>query len=325
MTHEHELTTPVTLGTLDGRRARVALGWSRRPLHRCELPGRRLRRKRWDYWCVSTDRHFFAAFVADLDYLRVAVVTLLDVETGQLFERVAPRLGSVEMPSTVGGGAIHFEAPQLQLCFDPSGHATRLRVAAQTLTQSIEVDLAIAVPAESLNVVVPWDDRHYQFTSKQIGLDVEGSMVWNGRPVPIDGAFAALDFGRGVWPHDTRWNWAAAAGRADRRRIAFNLGGQWTDGTGSTENGLFVDGRLHKIGSDVTFERGPRRWKLRDAEGEVDLEFTPARERRLGVPMGALTPLGAQLHWCIGTFEGRILDQRVTALRGWAEDLAARW
>ncbi|MET8551707.1 DUF2804 family protein [Micromonospora zamorensis] len=45
----------------------------------------------------------------------------------------------------------------------------------------------------------------------------------------------------------TAWNWAAGA--APGRAI--QLGGKWTDGTRVTENGLFVDGRLHKIGGEL--------------------------------------------------------------------------
>jgi hypothetical protein len=48
-----ELTEPVDLCAPDGTLSPAALGWSRRPLHRCNLSGHLLRKKRWEYWCVA--------------------------------------------------------------------------------------------------------------------------------------------------------------------------------------------------------------------------------------------------------------------------------
>jgi len=41
------------------------------------------------------------------------------------------------------------------------------------------------------------------------------------------------------------------------------VGGKWTVGTGATENGVFVDARLSKIG------------RVRDAEGQIDATLVP--------------------------------------------------
>lgn len=43
---ERELTDPVTLCLPNGRLNLAAVGWSRNPLHRCNLTGRRLAKKR---------------------------------------------------------------------------------------------------------------------------------------------------------------------------------------------------------------------------------------------------------------------------------------
>ena len=37
------------------------------------------------------------------------------------------------------------------------------------------------------------------------------------------------------------------------RRIGLNFGGKWTDGTGMTENAVFVDGVMTKMHEDVIF------------------------------------------------------------------------
>jgi len=35
--------------------------------------------------------------------------------------------------------------------------------------------------------------------------------------------------------------------------------------------------------------------------------------------------LRARLDWCAGTFHGRILEQSIDGLFGWAEEVSARW
>ncbi|WP_255327271.1 DUF2804 family protein [Micromonospora sp. CNB394] len=50
----------------------------------------------------------------------------------------------------------------------------------------------------------------------------------------------------------------SALGPLTRRSI--QLGGTWTDGTGSTENAVFVDGRLHQVGADLTWEYDRADW-----------------------------------------------------------------
>ena len=63
-------------------------------------------------------------------------------------------------------------------------------------------------------------------------------------------SWAVLDHGRGRWPYRMTWNWGAASGVVDGRTIGLQIGGTWTDGTGSTENAVVVDGRLAKVSEE---------------------------------------------------------------------------
>ena len=108
---------------------------------------------------------------------------------------------------------------------------------------------------ETLNVVIPWSDIQFQYTSKQNTLPAVGYVqLDNERLEFASPAFGCLDYGRGVWPEHTVWNWGSASGVQGGRTVGLNLGGQWTDGTGMTENGICIDGRLTKISEDVVFE-----------------------------------------------------------------------
>ena len=296
-----EIVAPVDLCTAQGRLASTALGWSRRPLHRSNLRGF-LSKKRWDYWVVTDERVVMALLIADLDYVSCGAVLMLDVETGQRLDRVVPWVGGIRMPDTVGGAAITFEHLGTKIVIAPG----RLQVAAA----GVRADIEVAAPDESVNLVVPWDDRRFHFTSKQIGLPARGRIEWGDRIINIADGWAGLDFGRGTMPRRIRWNWAAAAGRG----VSFNLGGRWTDDTGITENGLVVDGKLRKIHEPVRFEPDGR-----IVSDEVDLRFRPLRERRVGLPGRA------GLLWHAGRFSGRILDRTIDDLFGWSEAFDMSW
>jgi len=50
---EAELKEPVDLCLQGGKLNRQAVGWARQPLHNCNLSGKPLRKKRWNYWCIT--------------------------------------------------------------------------------------------------------------------------------------------------------------------------------------------------------------------------------------------------------------------------------
>ena len=119
------------------------------------------------------------------------------------------------------------------------------------------------------------------------------------------GARAVIDHGRGRWPRRTSWIWACAAEAPASRAEAggFNLGGRWTQGTGLTENGLFIGSRVEKFAEELTFEFDShdwrRPWRIRAPSERVDLVFVPLHCRRVGV-LPAWLPIGARLDWRLG-------------------------
>ncbi len=311
---ERELVEAVALCDGEGRLDRAAVGWSRRPLHRCNLRGRFPRKKRWDWWGLTDEKWFVTLLVADIDWVGGALLDVVDLASGRRFLRLAPRPfgAGVRLPDEVGGAPIRVDGARLHVEMAPEDGVVRLRARSSGFTLDVAVDRR---GRDTLNVVVPWDERRFQFTSKQIGLPAAGTMTWGGRAIEFRGV-GNLDFGRGTWPSETRWNWAAGFGGG----VAFNLGGRWTDGTGITENGLFVDGALRKIADAVAFTDGGDAWRIQSVDADsVDLTFTPLHRRHVGVGVGP------RLDWCAGRFRGRVLDQPIVDLFGWAEDFSARW
>ncbi|MFN8193925.1 MAG: DUF2804 domain-containing protein [Nocardioidaceae bacterium] len=325
-THEPEVRAPVDLCDERGRLTPEAVGWSRRPVHRTAIAGWG-RRKRWEYWGVVTPTHVVGLTVSSLDYAGVHGLYVLDRSTGRewVSDAVVPLARGVVLPGRVGVGRAHGSGGGLSIDVEHSAETTRLRASAP----GVSVDLAVdEVPGrEALCVVVPWRPRRFQYTVKDVGRPVSGRLVVDGTSydVAASGSFAVLDHGRGKWPYAVTWNWAAAAGPGR----ALTLGGRWTDGTGMTENGLLVDGRLHKIGEELRWHYDRSDWLApwRISGERVDVTLTPFHERAARTQLGVVAN---ETHQCFGTVTGWALDddgERVDldGLVGWAEEARNRW
>jgi hypothetical protein len=324
-----EITEAVDLCLPDGRLNPAAVGWTRRPLHRANLRGWG-RTKRWEYWGIVTPRHIIGLVASSLDYAAVNGVYVLDRQTGieTAKDVVVPFARGARMPDRSGTGTASVDGAGVTIVIEERSVATTIQAAAPSI--GVEIDLEIPLPQghESLGVVVPWSARRFQYTVKDVGRPVSGLLRLPGSgEVAIDAAdsFAVLDHGRGKWPYRVSWNWAAGAGPGR----AIQLGGKWTDGTGSTENGLFVDGRLHKIHEELEWNYAPsdwlRPWRITGPRVEVD--FHPFHVKTARTELGVL---GNRTHQCFGRFTGRARSDEgqwidLDGLTGWAEEVHNRW
>ncbi len=335
---EKELLAPADLCDARGNLSPAAAGWSRRPLHRCNLRGHWPRKKRWNYWAITSDKYLFSATVAHIDYLALASVYFLDFGTHRFIEKTvtAPLGLGISLPETVTGD-IKFRDRGMRVSLADSGSGVRLRAASRRFGGGeLAADFQVSRPTghETLNVVIPWSRDRFQFTSKQNCLPASGSVRIGAETYTFEpgSSFACLDFGRGVWRYDCFWNWGAASGVQAGRTVGLNLGGAWTDGTGMTENGVCVDGRLSKIGEDLSFhyDRSDfrRPWSVRSiCSSRVDLRFVPFFER---VAKTDLLVLRSEVHQVFGHYSGAVVADGGDALQldgllGWVEQHQARW
>src|SRR3989337_874275 len=84
---EREIAEAVNLCDAKGRLLPAAVGWSRQPLHTCNLRRHPLRKKRWNDWAVTSDRYLFSVTLASVDYMGMAFAYFLDFETGRYAEK----------------------------------------------------------------------------------------------------------------------------------------------------------------------------------------------------------------------------------------------
>lgn len=327
-THERELTEPVDLCLAGGRLNPAAIGWTRRPLHRANLRGWG-RVKRWEYWGFITPSHIIGIVTSSLDYVGLNGVYVLDRATGtELVNKdvVVPLARGAVQPEVSGVGAVKARGGGVAVDIDQRSDGSQIRAQAS----GFDLDVWVPLPTghESLGVVIPWSRRRFQLTVKDVGRPVRGRLRLADGEVELreSESFAVLDHGRGKWPYSVVWNWAAGAKPGGP---AIQLGGKWTDGTGLTENGLFVDGRLHKIGDELHWEydRGDwmRPWRI--SGDRVDVQLHPFHEKASRTNLGVLA---GETHQCFGEFTGRARTDDgdwvdLDGLVGWAEEARNRW
>jgi len=330
VTTEREITEPVDLCLPSGRLNPAAVGWSRVPLHRPNLRGWG-RAKRWEYWGIVTPQHIVGLTVSSIDYAGVESVYVLDRSTGAevVSDAVVPLAKGVVLPAASGTGGAHVESGPLRIDLDEVEEGTRIRAR----TAEVDVDvLALRPPGhQSMAVVVPWSDRSFQYTVKDVGRPARGVVTVGGAAYDVDPAtsFAVLDHGRGRWPYSITWNWGAAYGTVEGRSVALQVGGKWTDGTGSTENAVVLDGIVHKIGDQLAWDYDRDDWMRpwRISGDTLDVAFHPFHERSARTN---LLVLASETHQCFGHYEGWVLGPDgdrtpVDGIVGWAEEARNRW
>lgn len=368
-TSEPEITAPVDLVRADGRTLDpAARGWSRRPLHRANLRGGWGRTKRWDYWAILAGDLVVSSVYADVDYLGLADVWWVDLATGETGGHgiVAPGARGIHLPDVPGSAALHVTRRGFGLDItDDADGTTHLRASWRDrggAPGSLEARVLLPDGHESLNVVIPWTDRRFQYTSKHQARPAHGTLVVGDRSwtFGVDGgeveggveeraaerrgaeggaaeAWGVLDVGRGRWPYRTRWNWGGGAGHAaggstgSDAVIGLQLGGKWTEGTGFTENGVLVDGVLTKIGRELEWtydwSHPMEPWHVRDPGGQIDLELAPRHDKHSRIELGVL---GTETHQVFGRWSGTVVDDagatyELAGIDGFAEESRSRW
>ena len=290
------------------------------------------RNKRWEYWGVTTPTHVIALVLSDIDYAAVHGIWVLDRQTGEEVSHDAIGvLGrSATLPGTLGDGPARARTRKVRIDVEEIEHGTRLRASGAR----VRVDITAHRPAghESLGVVVPWSDRLFQYTVKDVARPAVGTLWVDGCEygVPAGESWAVLDHGRGRWPYSMHWNWGAGSGR----RPPGGSSGSRSVARGPTAPAC----RRTRCSSTGTSPRSARSsawhydtddwlapWRV---TGEtVDLVFTPFHLKQ---SVTDLKLFSSRTHQCFGHWSGRVRDDRgswvdLEGLVGWAEDVRNRW
>ncbi len=335
-THEAELTAPVDLCTPDGSVLNpAARGWSRVPLHRANLGDSGGRNKRWDYWAILAGDVVVSAVYANVDYVGLADVWWADLVTGESGGHgIASSADAFVLPERPGTAPLCVDRDGLTLAIEDDTAGTHLRCEwTEPDRRAGRLDVTVALPPghESLNVVIPWDETLFNYTSKHQARPATGTLVVGDRTFAIGGAagdaWGVLDVGRGRWPAQITWNWGGGAGRVDEHIVGLQIGAKWTAGSGFTENGIIVDGRLSKLGAelqwDYDWDAPMQPWHVADPGGQLDIVLSPSYDKFTKGADGGT-------HQVFGTWSGRAttddgIDIEFDDLQGFAEEARQEW
>lgn len=327
---EREITETVDICLPNGRLNPSAVGWTRQALHRDNLRGWG-RNKRFDYWCIMCDDFIVTANISHHDYRANVASTFVDLATNKVISQRINRWfpSGRSLPDPTRREPMLGRATGINVDIIPVREGTRLTVKSERL----QLDAVVMEPEthESMGVLVPWNDRCFQYTRKDNCLRTEGAVVVDGvrHAIDPDRCLALHDVGRGRWPYSTWWNWSAGHGLVGDRLIGVQFGGKWTEDTPSTENCLRIDGRVHKISEELHWDYDTanfmKPWTITGAR--VALEFKPTVHHHHNFDRWIVSARGDQ---CFGHFSGQITADdgeviEITGLPGMAEEVYRKW
>ena len=335
---EKEIIMPVQLCDRKGNLNAEAIGYARKPIIDCNVTGHFMRKKKWNYWCVYGEDILFSATISHLDYAAVCFVYFLEYDTQRYFEKTItlPISSKLKMPTNVLE-TLQFNGSEMTIHMTHRNGDTYLSVTCSDFDgEPLHADLIIHHPPndESLNVVIPWNSKTFQFTAKHHTLPTSGvvKIGLNRYTFNEEECFAVLDYGRGVWPREATWNWGMASQLIRGKRVGLNFGGQWTDATGMTENAIFVDGKMTKIHEDLIFTYDKTNYKktwlvASKFSQDVKLTFTPFFER---VAKTDAKLVKSEVHQLVGYYNGYVTLEDasrvcIQQMLGCIEEHVAKW
>ncbi len=345
MTHENELTAPVDLCTPDGERlnATRSAGRDDRCTERTSRVTSAATSGGTTGRCFAGDLVVSAVY-ADVDHFGLADVWWADLSTGASGGHaiVAGRDAGFALPERPGTAPLRIDRDGLALDIVDDETGTRLT---GTWTEPDgrpgRLDVRVALPPghESLNVVIPWDDTTFNYTSKHQARRPRERC----RSARSDGRSAARPATRGAcwtsaaaagrpWPAEIAWNWGGGAGRAGAHVVGLQFGAKWNGALG-----IHRERHHRRRTADQDRQRARLAVLVGRADGNPGASSTPAGSSTSRLPRGSTSTTnlpgrdkGSETHQVFGTWSGRLrtddgLELVLEGLQGFAEEARQEW
>ncbi|MGB9339380.1 MAG: DUF2804 domain-containing protein [Polyangiales bacterium] len=335
-----EITVETPLLHADGTVA--AHGWARGPLMQYDrslvqadhLPGLR----EWEYYAVFAPDFAIGLTLADLGFLSFAILTLEDYATGDVHDAMLfGDAAGLDFPSTPFENTL-FEssAGSIEYRFEEGMRTITVLAGEEGGDERMEAHLQLSDSraTQSIAVVHRFEEPgQFFYENKRLSMPATGSVQVGDASytLPEGQSFAVLDWGRGAWPGEVRWEWGHFAGMNDGQLLGINMGTVNGDDTPGTADAAIVDGVLHKLGRsawEYDLEDVMAPWRFSSADGSIDLTLTPDFDDSTTLDLGAAYVL---TRWKVhGEIEGAVrLDDgsqlQVQGIRGAAEYVEIIW
>jgi len=272
--------------------------------------------------------------IVDLKFASNCFVYVYEPETNRFeeFSFIQPLAINTQIGLQPNNSVATFQKGQNKISISAT-ETPRLRVVSVSLKSGFKVDAVIdeSTHFNPLAICARAGYTGWVYTQKATALVCKGSVEWGNKSYDIEslGALACVDWSAGYMRRETSWNWASLSCKLpDGRRLGFNLAAGVNE-TGFTENGLWLDGKLHKVDMvDFQFNRfdSEQVWLLRSNDGLINLRFEPAGQRKEKMN---LIFAASNFTQHFGQFYGDIIvnDEMIhlEGVWGFVEDHYAKW
>jgi hypothetical protein len=290
-----EQSSPADLLDEEGRP--VVFGWARSPLFRYDpalIRSSRTRVSESDRYLLVSPAHLVMLEVLDagfMGYMGISVVSLRNKERSTQFYRIPLSLGSMGLPASGDSGSVKANYRKSILEFAAMEGGARIIKADFPKfgrRRSLRGELVLSPPpgAEPLLTSMPWlgEKNAFRCSRRSPWYTAEGVIQFGGEELVFSRgkSWGIFDWNREVRPRSDLRFWAAGAGCSGGRPVGFSVGYGDASAAGGTENGFFLEGKLHKL-DQVTFHISPANWlepwRFTSNDNRLEMRFTPHQER----------------------------------------------
>jgi hypothetical protein len=273
-------------------------GWSRSPVFLfadspLKMPRRRITSS--DRFIVFSPDYMLVMEVLDGGYLGYVGITLASLKAKKRntgYVTVPFSRGKFSMPRNSEHSSVKIQKKQISIDFSAVENGSRIikfDFPGFSHSKGLRGYLVLSPPenAESLYNCMPWreDKQAFRLTRRSPWFIAEGAVQFGDSELQFskNNAWAIFDWNRGVRPRSDVRYWASGCGSSNGKQIAFTVGYGSADGSHGTENGFFLEGKLHKL-NQVTFHINPEswmgQWSFTSSDRRLEMIFTPIMERR---------------------------------------------
>lgn len=282
---------------------------------------------------LTNSRFLLGIAIVDLKWVGHAFVYCYDLTSHELSEFSFKQLFSVKTRIDLqpnAGEALFVSGKnsiKITASTKPGQRVVEVHLPALTLSALI----AEQQPYQPLALCTRAGYQGWVYTQKTAARLCSGSLIWQQQHYDLQAlaTLASVDWTAGFMRRETSWNWASlSCFLADGRRLGLNLAAGVNE-TGFTENALWLEDKLVKLGSShfqFTRQDATAPWVITTEDSQVNLRFVPANYRSEKVNLGFLA---SNFKQHMGRFYGEIrLGDELLSLDGvWGltEDHYAKW
>ena len=316
---QNEIFCPMSL--LDEKGQPQNFGWSRQP-HLFYDPALsyapRHKITESDRYIVFSPTHMFVFEIKDdgwLGNIGITVISMRDKKRStQQFYTFLP-LGAYQMPASSTTGSVRWRKRKVHMdfvCMESGARIIKADLPKFGHQRSLRGALVLSEYEESESLVTnqPWRNEKYAFRYTRCSpwFFAEGMIQFGGTEIIFTrgNAWGILDWVRCARPKADIRYWAAACGMSEGRQLSFCIGYSGADSSHGTENGFFIDGKLHKL-DQVTFHiplsNWLSPWRFTSNDNRLEMTFSPHQER---IDRRRLLFFNSARRQVCGFFSGRV-------------------